>query len=226
MSLRNEEADFGEKPSSEKLYEFNFQIVAAFASNKWFIENAKLHQQLSKMVDSVQTYIDLKNEQFVEWSTRQKESELIDLAQKSSDLTYRQKLQELLIQSLNSNDFQKANLINSILTNNNQLGLSRMSNQDMENRQVGELTPSNTASLSTHYPGNALIGSSAPLNSNQTKSSFGMTTKQLFNHIRRLALHQVNNLALGLRCTFGIQLPNLVGQFHAFNRRHAAFKRS
>lgn len=199
MSLRNEEAGFGEKPcSSEKLFEFNFQIVAAFASNKWFIENTKLHQQLSKMVESVQTYIDLKNEQFVDLSNRQKESELIDLAQKSSDLTYKQKLQELLIQSLNSNDFQKVNLINSILTNNNnQLGLTCLANQDLENKQCAALTPSKITTLSTHYSANALIGSSTPLNNNQGKSSFGLTTKQLFNQHAvdsKLTSHKLNKL--------------------------------
>jgi hypothetical protein len=179
MSLRSEEMDFGERTSNEKLFEFNFQIVAAFASNKWFIENSKLHQQLSKMVESVQTYIDLKNEQFVDLSNRQKESELIDLAQKSSDLTYRQKLQELLIQSLNSNDFQKANLINSILTNNNHLSLGFLSNQDTEHRQMSMSTPNKGTNLLSQYSAaSALIGSS---NNTQSKSSFGLTTKQIFN---------------------------------------------
>jgi len=74
-----------------------------------------MQPKIIKMLDTVQTYLDLNNEKLVEHLSKQREHESLELTKKSNDLNHRQKLQSLLIESINDNDLRKANFINTCL---------------------------------------------------------------------------------------------------------------
>lgn len=96
-------------------FQNNFDLIPKLIESTSNLDSQTFTPKILKMFDSVQASFDLQNEFLAEHVPKLREGVLIDLARKSSDLTYRQQLQQMLIDSLNSNDLAKASLINSFL---------------------------------------------------------------------------------------------------------------
>ena len=91
----------------------NFDFISSLASSS--IDNHTLRPKILKMLETVQTYLDLNNEKLIEQIGKQREHEMVDLAKKNSDLAHRQRLQELLIEAVSSGDFKKASFVYTYL---------------------------------------------------------------------------------------------------------------
>jgi hypothetical protein len=85
-----------------------------------------------KMFDSIQKSFDTHNLILNDTTPHMKELILLDLTRKSSDLSHRQQLQQLLVNALNDNDLNKAFLINSFL-NPNQTNPNNANSNQSEN---------------------------------------------------------------------------------------------
>ena len=96
----------------------NFDILTNLVTSPVALANELVRPKILKMIDTIQSHLELNNEKLIVQTAKNREHQLIELAKKSSDLNHRQQLQTLLIESLGLNDFRKASYVFSFLSEN------------------------------------------------------------------------------------------------------------
>lgn len=120
--------------SINRMFNLTFQTFVKLVENCSLSKNENFFNKMVKMCDSINKTIDTNNIILNENMPHIKELVLLDLTRKSSDLSHRQQLQQLLVNALNENDLNKAFLINSFLNpNQNQASLNSINQGQMEN---------------------------------------------------------------------------------------------
>jgi len=116
--------------SDDLMQPYRFDFLTNIVNSSSLINNQSIQPKIIKMLDTVQTYLDLNNEKLVEHLSKQREHETLDLTKKSNDLNHRQKLQSLLVESIDNNDFRKANFIHTCLHANETNATNFLNNND------------------------------------------------------------------------------------------------